>query len=435
MFGWGRKTDGFEWHKYVRTTIRLKREDRRIRVEGVKLAALEGLKDAGRAGASAGVSGLAALWSGFWGAIVWAFNKVTAGGKAMARTMAKAAAPAGRSLLEKIGPIGKRLADTGLVALLIASGVAALHAALIRSRGTGLHDDAILPALVAILALAAGFAPLITGHLGLKLPRGLDAPIRRLLARVPAVARLSPGQSQVIAIGALALLIAVFGLLSMRGGTGLTQLASFTPFAAKPIEGKASVVAGDIIRIGSTNIRLSGIEAPEADQKCSSGGKKRWACGEAAQASLTKLVRGKTLRCELSGADDEGRQFGVCKTVNAGSAQDIAALLVKEGAVFSKGGLWGSYDSLESEAKARKTGLWRGDAERPAEYRAKLWEQARKAAPEGCPIKGQVAGERRTYVLPWAADYGSVRIKTSRGERWFCSENEAKAAGWTVASR
>src|SRR5262245_10166221 len=61
MMFWRKQSDGFEWHKYVRTTIKLRRDDRRRRIDEVKHAAVDGLRDAGRAGAMAGASGLAFL--------------------------------------------------------------------------------------------------------------------------------------------------------------------------------------------------------------------------------------------------------------------------------------------------------------------------------------------------------------------------------------
>ena len=82
-----------------------------------------------------------------------------------------------------------------------------------------------------------------------------------------------------------------------------------------------------------------------------------------------------------------------------------------------------------------KIGIWSGDAERPADYRAQKWQDAKREAPDGCPIKGNVKGGRRLYVLPWSQDYARVRVSLSRGERWFCSEAEAQAAGWKPAER
>ncbi len=53
------------------------------------------------------------------------------------------------------------------------------------------------------------------------------------------------------------------------------------------------------------------------------------------------------------------------------------------------------------------------------------------AAP-GCEIKGNVSidsGER-IYHVPGQKYYSQTRISPQHGERWFCSEAEARAAGW-----
>lgn len=49
----------------------------------------------------------------------------------------------------------------------------------------------------------------------------------------------------------------------------------------------------------------------------------------------------------------------------------------------------------------------------------------------GCNIKGNVStrGER-IYHVPGQKYYDETRISASHGERWFCSEDEARAAGW-----
>ena len=86
MFGWGRKKDGFEWHEYVRTTIKLRREDRRARLLDVKEVAADGLKYAGRASASASSSGATMAWNGLISAIQMLIRGAIAGGQAMART-------------------------------------------------------------------------------------------------------------------------------------------------------------------------------------------------------------------------------------------------------------------------------------------------------------------------------------------------------------
>ena len=49
MFGWRKKKDAFEWRQYVRTTLLLRREKRRERLENVKDAAMDHAKKAGGA--------------------------------------------------------------------------------------------------------------------------------------------------------------------------------------------------------------------------------------------------------------------------------------------------------------------------------------------------------------------------------------------------
>lgn len=48
-----------------------------------------------------------------------------------------------------------------------------------------------------------------------------------------------------------------------------------------------------------------------------------------------------------------------------------------------------------------------------------------------CNIKGNVNTQgERIYHVPGQRYYNDTRISRSHGERWFCSEEEARAAGW-----
>ena len=52
-----------------------------------------------------------------------------------------------------------------------------------------------------------------------------------------------------------------------------------------------------------------------------------------------------------------------------------------------------------------------------------------------CNIKGNVSvssGER-IYHVPGQRYYGETIIRSEYGERWFCSEQEARQAGWRRA--
>lgn len=48
-----------------------------------------------------------------------------------------------------------------------------------------------------------------------------------------------------------------------------------------------------------------------------------------------------------------------------------------------------------------------------------------------CLIKGNISSKgAKIYHLPGSSSYNSTKIDTKAGERWFCTEAEALAAGW-----
>ncbi len=60
------------------------------------------------------------------------------------------------------------------------------------------------------------------------------------------------------------------------------------------------------------------------------------------------------------------------------------------------------------------------------------------ALPGGaCDIKGNISidtGER-IYHVPGQKFYSQTRISKDYGERWFCSEADARRAGWRKSKR
>ncbi len=58
------------------------------------------------------------------------------------------------------------------------------------------------------------------------------------------------------------------------------------------------------------------------------------------------------------------------------------------------------------------------------------------ASPSACNIKGNInARGEHIYHMPGQEYYDRTLITTRKGERWFCSEEEAVAAGWRKAKR
>lgn len=57
-------------------------------------------------------------------------------------------------------------------------------------------------------------------------------------------------------------------------------------------------------------------------------------------------------------------------------------------------------------------------------------------SPEKCRIKGNISSKgERIYHTPKSRWYSRTKISTSKGERWFCSEAEARKAGWRPPKR
>ncbi len=107
----------------------------------------------------------------------------------------------------------------------------------------------------------------------------------------------------------------------------------------------------------------------------------------------------------------------------------------------------GAYAALQRKAEAQKIGIWAGPFQPPWEWRAAQRQQQSRqtstpfaplvgvAAPGDCRIKGNIGNKgQRIYHVPGQRHYDETRISESKGERWFCSEREARAAGWRTAS-
>jgi len=64
-------------------------------------------------------------------------------------------------------------------------------------------------------------------------------------------------------------------------------------------------------------------------------------------------------------------------------------------------------------------------------------DSAKNSAPSAdCVIKGNISSKgEKIYHVPGGQFYDRTVIDTSKGEKWFCSEVEAQAAGWRRSSK
>ena len=387
MFGWRKKSEGFEWQEYVRTTILVRRADRQKRLDDARLAALAAVKDTADRGIEAGKEQVQAVRQG------------------AADIMRNAGRAAGNAA------IGGAYAAAGLAKDL---GAAARDAA----KKVPVAKISLPPRLKSSGAIAAMYLA--------------DVPRRWRIAKkyLPATA----AAAGAVWVFGNALTPKSRSVQTANITTGSTRTVASTeasPDTNSELRGRASAVSGSVLRVKSNAVRLAGIEAPDPAQPCFKANGKRWSCADAATHALSRLVRGRKIACELSNPDKGLISLAHCRVGDI----DIAAELVKEGHVFASEGYFRTYGSEEEAARAAKLGLWQGQNERPSIWRARVWDEAKRSAPDGCPIKGFVRSQSRIYAMPWSEDYDQRNIKTVKGERWFCSEDEARAAGFRALSR
>jgi endonuclease YncB( thermonuclease family) len=232
----------------------------------------------------------------------------------------------------------------------------------------------------------------------------------------------------------------------------LTILAASPAFAAD-ISGVPRIVDGDTVEIGQVKIRLSGIDAPETDQVCLDGNGEKWACGIVARDQLIRHSNGQPWECTTTGNDQYGRSLANCFI----EGEDVSKWMVRSGWALSFVRYSHAYDADEVVARDAHAGLWSGAFIAPWDWRHRnkmtiilgaasvpvnaqtilLGAVSASEAPSPeCVIKGNVnrKGER-IYHLPGQLNYAQINMAKGLGERWFCTEAEADAAGWRKAVR
>jgi endonuclease YncB( thermonuclease family) len=241
--------------------------------------------------------------------------------------------------------------------------------------------------------------------------------------------------------------------LSIRVPVLLLAVLSASPTWA------ASAIArdGGTLQLAGVTYRLDGIDAPELDQMCIDEHADAWACGVEARDQLSKLIGSRQIRCEDLGLGTsyKKRHIGIC-TVE-GEGVSLNQLLVRQGfALNFEPYARGRFREDEAGAKENRRGLWKGCFVAPREFRrgrkdgALLGDSCRPdkdreiravlfpdspAMPPGCSIKGKfavrarVTGNVGVYHLQGCRSYPAL----TKPDRWFCSEEDAQAAGFRKA--
>lgn len=153
---------------------------------------------------------------------------------------------------------------------------------------------------------------------------------------------------------------------SIAAVAGIALIVAFS--GPSHIDGFASIVDGDTLKVGGRTVRLLGIDAPELGQLCtpSIGDATPYDCGMKARLELRDFISNRTVECELRGADRYKRALGLCSV----EGHDLGRFLVTRGLAIAYGDSAYRYVSDERFAKADRAGIWSTFFDRPATWRA-----------------------------------------------------------------
>ena len=232
----------------------------------------------------------------------------------------------------------------------------------------------------------------------------------------------------------------------------LAMLLASPSFAAN-----STVRDGGTIDVGGTTYRLDGIDAPAIDQVCIDDQADAWACGADAREQLASVIGDRNVHCEDLGTDAIYKKWhlGICTT--EGETTSLNQLLVRRGFAMNSATTGQSrFSEDQNDAKNNRRGFWKGCFIAPRDFRAGRKDGALSGSacradkdreirealfpsepsmPSGCGIKGKyalrarVTGNVGIYHLQVCQSYPAL----TRPDRWFCSEEDAKAAGFRKA--
>ncbi len=207
--------------------------------------------------------------------------------------------------------------------------------------------------------------------------------------------------------------------------------------SAKPLQSTelfmvTRVVDGDTIEIeGGQKVRYIGIDTPETVDP-----RKPVGCfGLESSQKNKELVEGKTVRLEkdVSETDKYGRLLRYVYLLSESTGSDeifVNDYLVRQG--FAHASTYppdvkyqDRFVNGQQEAMSKNLGLWSA-----CQNLSSAQNQTQTQA-EDCKIKGNISssGEKIYHTLGQRY-YDKTVIDEPKGERWFCTEEEAQEAGW-----
>lgn len=207
-----------------------------------------------------------------------------------------------------------------------------------------------------------------------------------------------------------------------------------------------SVVDGDTVKINldgkTTTLRLIGLDTPETVDP-----RKPVQCfGVEASNKAKELLSGKKVRIENDSTQGNLDKYG----------RTLAYIYLEDGTFYNKYMIEQGYaheytydlpykyqaefKNAEKDAKSKQLGLWspntcNGDTTtESSSITQTTTASTTNTGSNSCTIKGNISstGEKIYHVIG-CGSYTKTVIDESKGEKWFCTEQEAISAGWRKA--
>jgi micrococcal nuclease len=234
-----------------------------------------------------------------------------------------------------------------------------------------------------------------------------------------------------------AVIMSVLAFVSALGGYGgyrvVKDYGDYGVDFEKRVHIVESIVDGDTILVeNGVRVRLLGVNAPEKNE----------CYGDESKKELSRLIMGREIILEKdqTAKDGFGRLLRYIFIHNDSPIEDnlfVNKKMVRGGfarAQYVKPNkkYLAFLQAAEREAKNENLGLWKNCDYKSAQAgREKEREQMTKAPSKDCVIKGNISKSyTKDYFVPKCPNYKRVIVDERKGEKWFCSEKEAKKAGW-----
>jgi len=145
-------------------------------------------------------------------------------------------------------------------------------------------------------------------------------------------------------------------------GLTVTNAQTIKAQSDQVISGAPSVIAGDLLEVGGTRVRLYAIDAPEVDQMCERKGK-QYPCGTVSIAALKDLTAGLTrVTCFPTGKTADGTLIARCQDPQK---FDLSQQMVYTGWALALPDAATLFHDLQQKSQTAKRGLWKGQVTPP----------------------------------------------------------------------